>query len=108
MKNKKWNYINVDEEKVLELITRYKIPKLISVLLVNRGLINDDEINSFMNCSQDQLFDPFLLSDMQKAVDRIKKAIEQKEKITIYGDYDVDGITSISILMLYLKSKGLP
>ena len=59
-----------------------------------------------MNPSLDYLRDPFLLKDMQKAVDRIKKAIDRNERIFIYGDYDVDGVSSTSILFLYFKSIG--
>jgi single-stranded-DNA-specific exonuclease len=75
-------------------------------LLVNRGITRIDEAKSFLYPSLDQLHDPFLLSDMDKAVQRLEKAIVDKEAIVIYGDYDVDGITAASILYLFLINKG--
>ena len=61
-----------------------------------------------MNPSLDYLRDPFLMKDMDKAVDRIKKAIDNNESIFIYGDYDVDGVSSTSILCLYFDSINYP
>ena len=75
-------------------------------LLVNRGVTGLKGGQAFLNPSLDQLHDPFLLKDMGKAVDRIHQAIANQEKIFIYGDYDADGITSSSLLSLYLRSLG--
>ena len=60
-----------------------------------------------MNPSRNDFYDPFLMPDMEIAVSRIIKAIENKEKILIYGDYDVDGITSISVLKQFLEDRGM-
>ena len=86
--------------------TRKSYFDLLSRLFYNRGFRETSEITDFFNISTSQLFDPFLLPDMGNAVERITSAIRDKEKITIYGDYDVDGITSVSILYKYLSSKG--
>jgi len=74
-------------------------------LLVNRGCQDAEEARQFLVKETEQLHDPFLMKDMEKAVERIISAIENEEKIVIFGDYDVDGVTSVSILYLYLKEK---
>ena len=75
-------------------------------LLVNRGCATPEEARSFLAKEEEQLHDPFLMKDMDKAVDRIVQAVEEGEKIVIYGDYDVDGVTSVTCLCLYLESRG--
>ncbi len=82
--------------------------QILSKLLYNRKISTRQELDNFFNLSLSRISDPFLLPDMKKAVDRIKKAVSNKEKITVYGDYDVDGITSVTILYQYLKSLGCP
>ena len=77
---------------------------LMSRLFYNRGFREISQIDSFFNTSPSSFYDPFLLPDMDKAVERINKAISNKEKITVYGDYDVDGITSVSVLYRYLRT----
>ncbi|MBQ6052513.1 MAG: single-stranded-DNA-specific exonuclease RecJ [Clostridia bacterium] len=79
---------------------------LMSRLFYNRGFREIAQIDSFFNTSSSSFYDPFLLPDMDKAVDRINKAIADNEKITVYGDYDVDGITSVSVLYRYLSACG--
>ncbi len=79
---------------------------LIEKMLENRGLNTKEEIYSFFDYSLNKLHDPFLLKDMRKAVDRLKVAIEKKEKIMIFGDYDVDGISSTAIVYDMLKKVG--
>lgn len=107
-KNKIWQIANNSETKLdaFLLSSQMGISRVLSTLLVNRGLKTPDDAISFMNLSQETIHNPFLLNDMNKAVERISIAIENKEKITIYGDYDVDGVTSVSILYLYLTSIG--
>ncbi len=88
------------------LATALKINPLIAGLLLRRGLSDHGEIDRFLNPSFEHLQDPFVFVDMAKAVERIRQAIRQKEKILVYGDYDVDGITGSAILYPVLKKLG--
>src|SRR3989338_2474880 len=83
-----------------------KISKITAQLLSNRGIDNAKEAAEFLACSLSSCHDPFLLKDMEKAAARIKKAIRGKENILIYGDYDVDGMTSAALLYTALKHLG--
>src|SRR3989338_6368587 len=83
-----------------------KISRITAQLLSNRGIETAKEAGEFMACSLSSCHDPFLLKDMEKAVARIKKAISGKEKILVYGDYDVDGMTSVAVLYTALKNLG--
>jgi len=74
-----------------------------SVLLYNRGCRSVSDAKAFLEKSTEQMHDPFEMLDMDNAVYRILEAVENKENIVIYGDYDVDGVTSVSSLYLYLK-----
>ena len=103
--NKKWEAYKIDESKVLKISKDFNISELMARILVNRN-ISEEKINSFLHPKIDDLFDPFLFNDMDKAVERIIKAIESKEKITIYGDYDVDGITSCTVLIKFFQKLG--
>lgn len=107
-KNKRWQIMENEDTKIDSFLLSSQIgsSRALSTLLVNRGFKTPDDAIGFMNKSQETLHNPFLLNDMDKAVERITTAIENKEKITIYGDYDVDGVTSVSILYLYLTSIG--
>ena len=75
--------------------------------MVNKNITKKEEIDLFLNPTRHDFHNPFLLPDMEKAVDRIIKAIETNEKIVIYGDYDVDGITSVTVLKQFFKDKGV-
>ena len=105
--NKKWEYKIVEENKVLEISKKYDIRELLATILVGRNIIEDEKIKVFLNPTRNDFYDPFLMPDMEIAVDRIIKAIDSKEKIVIYGDYDVDGITSISVLKQFLEDRGM-
>ena len=102
-----WKIKEVDLQKVQQLNKEQNIPSVISAVLINRGLDNPVVINKFFNPSIDNLYNPFLMSDMDKAVNRLKKAISNKEKIVILGDYDVDGTTATAFLYLFLQEIGL-
>lgn len=80
---------------------------IIAKLLEDRGITTDEQVQAFLYPKIEDLKDPFLLVDMHKAVDRIEQAIQSYEKIWVYGDYDVDGITSIAILCKYFSYRGL-
>ncbi|MDY4575511.1 MAG: single-stranded-DNA-specific exonuclease RecJ [Intestinibacter sp.] len=103
---KKWTLKHFGKIKEDEMSKKICISPEISQILKNRDIITEKDAEIFMNPSLDYLRDPFLLKDMQKAVDRIKEAVDKKERIFIYGDYDVDGVSSTSILFLYFKSIG--
>lgn len=105
--NKKWQFYDIDEEKVEEVSKKYDINKLLATILVNRNIIDEQQIKVFLNPTRNDFHDPFLMPDMNLAVDRLLKAIENKEKIIIYGDYDVDGITSTTVLKKFLEERGL-
>ena len=105
--NKKWQICEVDKEKVEKLKSKYGISELLATILVNKNITTQKEIEEFLNPTRNDFFDPFLINDMDIAVERIRKAIETQEKVIIYGDYDVDGITSITVLKSFLKDVGL-
>lgn len=93
-----------DNSAVEKLSKALNISRLTSKVMINRGIIDIDEVEEFLNPNIEDFLDPFLLMDMDIAVDRIIEAIHKGENIWIYGDYDVDGVTSTSILILYLKT----
>ena len=105
--NKKWQIYDTQNEKVEELTKRYGINPLLATILVNRGITKKEDIRLFLEPTRADFHNPFLMIDMEIAVDRIIKAIKNKEKVTIYGDYDVDGITSITVLKGFLQERGL-
>ena len=105
--NKKWEIYQTNEEKVEELQKKYKLNRLLSTLLTNRGIIEEAEITKFLNPKRSDFYDPFGMPDMEKAAERILKAIKDKEQIIIYGDYDVDGITSVTVLKSFLEERGI-
>jgi single-stranded-DNA-specific exonuclease len=104
---KKWKYKELDEEKIDEIVRKFDVPELLATVLVNRGIVDDEEIRVFLNPTRSDFHDPYLMPDMEIAVERIIKAINNQEKVIIYGDYDVDGITSITVLKKFLKTCGL-
>ena len=105
--NKKWEFYECDEEKINEISNKFNISKLLAKIILNRGINKEDDIRIFLNPTRNDFYDPFLMPDMEKTVLRIIKAINNKEKIIIYGDYDVDGITSITVLKQFLDERGL-
>ena len=105
--NKKWVCKEVDVEKVKEIKEKYDLTDLVANILVSRNIVEDNQIKVFLSPTRNDFYDPFSLPDMEIAVNRIIKAINEKEKIIIYGDYDVDGITSICVLKQFLESRGI-
>lgn len=104
---KKWQIYQIENERVEELQKKYNINKLLATILVNRGIIEEKQIEKFLNPKRSDFYDPYEMPDMGIAVKRIVKAIENKEKTIIYGDYDVDGITSVTVLKSFLEERGL-
>lgn len=97
---------DISPELIDEYAKKLNVPPVISKILLYRGIDTFEKARLFFRGSMDNLNDPFMLQDMKKAVDRIIHALNNNEKILIYGDYDVDGITSVSVLYLLLKELG--
>ena len=109
-KEKRWIIRSCDDAPSLEAIEKIArglgINPIVAKLLYNRGYTDVDSAKSFMYMESEILSDPFLLKDIVKGIERVKAAVDAKEKITVYGDYDVDGVTAVCTLYLYLKSLG--
>ena len=103
---KKWQIYDTDEAKVNELVTKYDINKLLATILVNRDIVDEHKLDIFLNPTRNNFHNPFLMPDMEKAVERIIKAINNKEKVISYGAYDAEGSTSISLLKNFLEDVG--
>ena len=102
----KWNFQTPSEEELHKrdrLASQLGLSPVVCLLLVQRGLTTVEEVKKFFKPSLNDLHDPFLMPDMDKAVRRLNKALGNKEKILIYGDYDVDGTTAVSLVFKYLR-----
>src|SRR3989338_4877112 len=106
MNQKKWIYKKVDQKKVEELSLQFGISPTLATLLLHRNIGSSNEVELFLNPDLAKLHNPFLLPNMEKAVVRVRHAMESHEKILIFGDRDVDGVTSIAILVRTLKGLG--
>ena len=108
MREKIWNYKNkaLSREEIEEFSALCGIGPAMAVILLNRGIKTQKAVNSYMKKSLEDIHNPFMLDDMEEAIQRILSAIEKKEKIVIYGDYDVDGITATATVYKFLKSQG--
>ena len=105
-KKSKWVLKLPDPDLAKKIGEELKLHPLYANVLCNRGIETVEQAKQFLNPSVDALLDPFLLRDMKKGVDIINEMVAANQKIMVYGDYDVDGITAVSIIYLYLKSKG--
>ncbi|MCB9185225.1 MAG: single-stranded-DNA-specific exonuclease RecJ [Flavobacteriales bacterium] len=102
-----WKYADLpDPSLVRNLCEQLGVKEDVAQLLINRGITNYDEAKAFFRPSLDDLHDPFLMKDMDKAVSRLEEALGNGEKILIYGDYDVDGTTSVALVYSFLKDLG--
>ena len=102
---KRWRINSIsDDESVVRLSKEINVNRIVAGLLVQRGITTYDDAKLFFRPHLDQLHDPFLMKDMDKAIDRIEKAISEGEKILVYGDYDVDGTTSVALVYSFLKT----
>ncbi len=104
--NKKWEIYKADEQKIKK-IEEKGINRLLATVLANRGITEEEQIRIFLKPTRQDFYNPYLMPDMKKAVERIIEAIDKKQKVIIYGDYDVDGITSVTVLKSYLEERGL-
>ena len=105
---KKWILHQSDPELVALFSKHLPISSRLAALMVNRGIEDLDEAKQFVSGSLKDLPSPFLMKDMKKAVDRLVVAIERRESITVYGDYDVDGVTATSCLLNFFRELGVP
>ena len=103
MKEKRWRIRNVDKEKAAKLIQELKIHPVLCSILVQRGIETYEQAKSYFRPQLADLHDPFLMKDMEKAVNRILSAFSTGEKILVFGDYDVDGTTAVACMFQFLK-----
>jgi len=104
--SKRWNIRFSNEKNIKNLVQKLSISPFIATFLTNRGINDPKEAKTFLEGDINDLHDPYLLKDMKKAIKHIKKTITNKEKIMLFGDYDVDGITGTTILSKIIKLIG--
>src|SRR6478736_858024 len=103
--SKRWTYKSIPPSEDIEALGKsININSHLATILLQRGIADFESAKKFFRPSLDQLHDPFLMKDMDRAVERLKKAIDLNEKILVYGDYDVDGTTSVSLVYSYLRN----
>lgn len=95
----RWQLVEAEESQVRELAGKLEIHPLTARLLINRGVSDPEQARRFLQVDLSGIYSPFLMDGIQEAVDRIRAALDQREKILIYGDYDVDGVSSTTLLM---------
>ncbi|BFN36199.1 single-stranded-DNA-specific exonuclease RecJ [Fidelibacter multiformis] len=101
-----WIFKEFDSDQLLIFSRTLGLDPLYAKLLLTRNIITQQQLEEYFNPTPDKLYDPFLMKDMKKALLRIRQALAKEEKILVYGDYDVDGITSASILYLFFQKLG--
>ena len=103
--HKRWNIQNANEAEVNALQDALKINRILCEILVQRGVTSFEEAKNFFRPQLAQLHSPWLMKDMRKAVDRVLHAFQSKEKILVFGDYDVDGTTAVASMYRFLKTQ---
>ena len=108
-KQKIWHYRTHDADRALKarLEQQCELSPLFIDLLLERGLDSQQSIAAFFAPSLEDLHDPFLMKNMEQAVERLTLALEREERVLVYGDYDVDGTTSVSLIYRYLGELGV-
>lgn len=106
--NKRWTVAEPSPEKEEALAREFNLPPIVARLLINRKIETPAEAEFFLKADLTKLHDPFLMLGMKQAVDRIVAAIESGEKITVYGDYDVDGVTAAALMVHFLRELDAP
>ncbi|OQY49805.1 MAG: single-stranded-DNA-specific exonuclease RecJ [Desulfobacteraceae bacterium 4572_89] len=104
--NTEWVHLKADEKQVKEIADTLGLNRITACLMVNRGITTTDEARKFLSPSLDRLPDPFLFKDMDRAVVRIHRAIKEKEKILVFGDFDADGVTSTTLVVDFLTRSN--
>jgi single-stranded-DNA-specific exonuclease len=107
IRDKRWVFRETDPGHVDRLTRDGSIPPLIARLLVSRGLSDPGEVTRFLSSTLSELHDPFLMLGMTKAVDRLVRVLRNSERVCIYGDYDVDGVSSVALLTSFFRHIGL-
>ncbi len=105
--NKTWNILTASADSVEALATELNISPVVARLLINRRVATASEARYFLDANLNHLHDPFLMTGMQEAVDRILLAINHQEKITVFCDYDVDGVSSAAFMMHFFRDLGV-
>lgn len=103
MKKCKWIIADHDPEKISEIARVNNVPRFVAAALLSRNLTDRESVSRFMQCDASSFHNPYLLKDMEKAIERIDEAVDNNERITVFGDYDADGITATYVLYTYLK-----
>ena len=104
LNRKKWVVSPCDRELAADIAENCGIEPFAALLLCARGLTDEFEVESFL--FDTELIDPFTLPDMEKACERVHKAVDSGERITVFGDYDADGVTSTALMYSFLSSRG--
>ena len=107
-KSYSWEILSEMEEMEKEFVTRLNLNPLVARILINRDINTVEKAEKFLYSDYEDLHSPLLISGMDKAIERISKAVRDKDKIIIFGDYDVDGMSSTSLLMIFFKHLNLP
>ena len=102
----KWKYEKIDDSLIKQVASENNIPIPVAELMIKKGIYSKDDIELFFNGSLKSLRNPFDIKDMEKAAERIAKAVMNHESIFIYGDYDVDGVTATALMYIFLMQCG--
>ena len=103
----KWKLKNYNSNYLISKSKEFQESRLITKLLLNRGITTPEKVEEFLNPSEKDLYSPFLFEEMREVVDRILRAKNNREKVVIYGDYDVDGISGTAYLVIILRKLGM-
>lgn len=105
MSRKKWTITHIDKDAAAQVAEAHSLDPFTALILVSRGITEYEDVEEFFD-NDFSFCDPFLITDMDKAVERIEKAIDEFERICVFGDYDADGVTSTALMYSYLSEKG--
>lgn len=106
LSRKKWCIAQYDKDRAASLAESCGLDPFAALLLVSRGIDTPEQARGFLEDGGEAFFDPMCLPDMEKAVERIRKALDGFERIAVYGDYDADGVTATALLYSYLETQG--